>query len=101
MSRTKVPATTDPLLLRRHKMASGCEVRILYCVRFQESVSDVYLDQELAFCSDEAEYICTSYVNNQNEICWSIDSPRAVLEGPLYAFRVEVWCAADACNIME
>lgn len=62
---------------------------------------DVYLDQELAFCSDEAEFICTRHVNNQNEICWSINSSRAILEGPLYGFRVGAWCAAGTCNLME
>jgi len=43
---------------------------------------DVYLDQELAFCSDKAEFICTGYVKKQNKMCWSTDSPRAVLEAP-------------------
>ena len=57
---------------------------------FQESVFDVYLDRELAFCSDEAEFICARYVNNQNEICWYIDSSRAILEGPpLIRFQSE------------
>jgi len=62
---------------------------------------DVYLDQELAFCSDKAEFICTGYVKKQNEMCWSTDSPRALLEAPSYGFRGGVWCAAGACNIME
>jgi hypothetical protein len=96
-----VPATTDWLHLRRHKTASGCEVRILYCLWLQESVFDVYLDQELAFCSDEAEFIPTRYVKMQNGICLSTDSAFAVLEALLYGFRVGVWCAVSVCNIME
>jgi hypothetical protein len=64
-------------------------------------VFDVRLDQELAFCSDEAEFMCARYVKKQNKTCWSTDSPRDVLEVPLYGFRVGVWCADGACDIME
>jgi hypothetical protein len=72
-------------------------------MRFQESVFDSYLDPELLFHSDEACFIFTKYVNNQHEICWSTDSPRAVHEAPLhsYDFKVGVWCTVAASYIIE
>jgi hypothetical protein len=64
--------------------------------------TDRWLDEtKNLLCSDEAEFICIRYVNNQNEIRWSKDSSRAVLETSLCCFRVGVWCVVGACKIIE
>ena len=42
--------------------------------------------------SDEAQFHLGGYVNKQNCRIWGSESPKMVIEKPLYPQRVTVWC---------
>ncbi|CAK1581247.1 unnamed protein product [Parnassius mnemosyne] len=43
--------------------------------------------------SDEGNFHLSGYVNKQNCRIWSSENPKAIIEKPLHAQRVTVWCA--------
>lgn len=74
----------------------GCEAKIKYWQRFQESVFNGLLDQELIFYFDKEWFTLNSYANSQNNRHWTTDNHHAVHEVPLHDLKSGVWCSTGA-----
>lgn len=48
---------------------------------------------EKIFFSDEAHFYLSGHVNKQNCRIWASENPKAIVQKPLHAERVTVWCA--------
>jgi hypothetical protein len=76
------------------------EARINYCRLFQQSVYDGMVDPDFVFCTDEARFHLSGYVNSQNNRYRSAENPHSVHEVLLHDVKIGVWCAISAHEII-
>jgi hypothetical protein len=60
---------------------------------------DGLFDPKLTF-TDEANYNLSGYVNSQNNKYWSSENPYALIQLPLYAQQIGIWCAISVNHII-
>jgi hypothetical protein len=88
------------------------QLRIVFCLETAKLQFDntggvrnlrltVFFIHNLTFCSDEARFSLSSYVNSQSNGCWSTENSHAVHEVPVPDVKVRLLCAISARGITD
>jgi hypothetical protein len=56
-------------------------------------------DLHKVFCTDEAWFHPSGYVNSQNSKMWRVEHPHTFHEKPLHSLKVGVWCAVSGRRV--
>jgi hypothetical protein len=64
------------------------------CNWFINHVHDGLSDPKLTFFTDK-----TNFNLSQNNMCWSSETPRALIKLPLYDQKGCVWCIRALCGV--
>jgi transposase len=65
----------------------------------EQRQADHAFSQNIIF-SDEAHFHLSGFINKQNCRIWAAENPREIVEKPLHAQKVTVWCAMSANGII-
>ncbi|PSN47189.1 hypothetical protein C0J52_07875, partial [Blattella germanica] len=75
--------------------------RLQFCNWYLQSMNDGCLDPQTLFCTDEAWFHLSGFMNSQNQRHWASKNPHHnIVETRRHETKIAVWCAISGSRIV-